>query len=155
MKTKLVKSITSCSLLACALVSLVAAMALGTSDTARAALGPQPCGVYMLRGSYLFATHGWNIVGGVAQPKAIVEGIDFNADGTLVSPFATVSINGTIIHSSGSLGTYTVNSDCTGTLSFTGGASFDIFVEPSGRQLWMIQTGPGSPVFEGTVTRVP
>jgi hypothetical protein len=155
MKTKLVKSITSYSLLACALVSLVAAMAVGTSDTARAALGPQPCGVYMLRGSYLFATHGWNIVGGVAQPKAIVEGIDFNGDGTLVSPFATVSINGTIIHSSGSLGTYTVNTDCTGTLSFTGGPSFDIFVEPSGRQLWMIQTGPGSPVFEGTVTRVP
>jgi hypothetical protein len=155
MKTKLVKSITSYSLLACALVSLVAAMAVGTSDTARAALGPQPCGVYMLRGSYLFATHGWNIVGGVAQPKAIVEGIDFNGDGTLVSPFATVSINGTIIHSSGSLGTYTVNTDCTGTLSFTGGPSFDIFVEPSGRQLWMIQTGPGSPVFGGTVTRVP
>ena len=155
MKTKLVKSITSCSLLACALVSLVAAMAVGTSDTARAAIGPQSCGVHMLRGSYLFATHGWNIVGGVAQPKAIVEGIDFNGDGTLVSPFATVSINGTIIHSSGSLGTYAVNPDCTGTLSFTGGASFDIFIEPSGRQLWMIQAGPGSPVFEGTVTRVP
>jgi hypothetical protein len=155
MKTKLVKRVTSYLLFACALVSLVTAMALGTSATARAALGPQSCGVYMLRGSYLFATHGWNVVGGVAQPKAIVEGIDFNGDGTLVSPFATVSINGTILHSSGSPGTYTVNTDCTGTLSFTGGPSFDIFVELSGRQLWMIQTGPGSPVFEGTVTRVP
>jgi hypothetical protein len=155
MKTKLVKSIASCSLLACAFVSLVAAMGLGTSHTARAARSPQACGVYTLRGSYLFATHGWNIVGGVAQPKAIVEGIDFNGDGTLVSPFATVSINGTILHSSGSLGTYTVNTDCTGTVSFTGGASFDIFVEQNGKQLWMIQTGPGSPVFEGTVTRVP
>src|SRR6266700_7738523 len=123
MKTKLLKSITSCSLLTCALVSLVATMAVGTSDTARAALGPQPCGVYMLRGSYLFATHGWNIVGGVAQPKAIVEGIDFNGDGTLVSPFATVSINGTIIHGGVSPGTYTVNADCTGTLAFNGGAS--------------------------------
>src|SRR5213596_2180069 len=155
MKTKLIKMITSCSLFACALVSLVAAMALGTSDTARAALGPQPCGVYMLRGSYLFATHGWNIVGGVAQPKAIVEGIDFNGDGTLVSPFATVSINGTIIRSSGTPGTYTVNADCTGTVSFTGGASFDIFVDKGGKDLWMIQTGPGSPVFEGAATRVP
>jgi hypothetical protein len=155
MKTKLVKSIASCSLLACAFVSLVAAMVLGTSHTARAALGPHACGVYTLRGSYLFATHGWNIVGGVAQPKAIVEGIDFNGDGTLVSPFATVSINGTILHSSGSLGTYTVNTDCTGTVSFTGGPSFDIFVEQNGKQLWMIQTGPGSPVFEGTATRVP
>jgi hypothetical protein len=108
-----------------------------------------------LRGSYLFATHGWNIVGGVAQPKAIVEGIDFNGDGTLVSPFATVSINGTIIRSSGGMGTYTVNADCTGTLTFTGGPSFDIFVETSGRQRWTIQTGPGAPAFEGTATRVP
>jgi hypothetical protein len=155
MKTKLVKSIASCSLLACAFVSLVAAMVLGTSHTARAALAPQACGVYTLRGSYLFATHGWNIVGGVAQPKAIVEGIDFNGDGTLVSPFATLSINGTILHSSGSLGTYTVNTDCSGTVSFTGGPSFDIFVEQNGKQLWMIQTAPGSPVFEGTATRVP
>ena len=145
---------TSCLLFGCALVSLVASMALGTSTTARAAADAH-CGVHTLRGSYLFATHGWNIVGGVAVPKAIVEGIDFNGDGTLVSPFATVSINGTILHSSGSLGTYTVNTDCTGTLSFTGGASFDIFVEPNGKQLWMIQTGPMPAVFEGVVTRVP
>src|SRR5213594_66326 len=155
MKMKLVKRIMTSLLFACALVSLVTAMAPGTSATAQSALDARVCSVGMLRGSYLFATHGWNIVSGVAVPKAIVEGIDFNGDGTLVSPFATVSINGTIIHSSGTLGTYTVNTDCTGTLSFTGGASFDIFVEPNGKQLWMIQTGPGSPVFEGTVTRVP
>ena len=155
MKTKLVKSIASCSLLVCAFVSLVAAMVLGTSHTARATLGPQACGVYTLRGSYLFATHGWNIVGRVAQPKAIVEGIDFNGDGTLVSPFATVSINGTIIQSSGAPGTYTVAADCTGTLTFTGGASFAIFVESSGEQLWMIQTAGLVPaVFEGMATRV-
>ena len=155
MKTKLIKTTMSSLFFACALVSLVTAMAVGTSATAQSAPDARACSVHMLRGSYLFATHGWNIVGGVAQPKAIVEGIDFNGDGTLVSPFATVSINGTIFHSSGSLGTYTVNTDCTGTLSFTGGASFDIFVEQNGKQLWMIQTGPGSPVFEGTVTRVP
>src|SRR6266404_7709422 len=145
MKTKLVKSIMGSLLFACALVSLVAAMGLGTPGIARADSRGASCGVYTLRGSYLFATHGWNIVGGVAVPKAIVEGIDFNADGTLVSPFATVSINGTIIHSSGSPGTYTVNTDCTGTLSFTGGASFDIFVEQNGKQLWMIQTGGAVP----------
>jgi hypothetical protein len=155
MKTKLVKSIMGSLLFACALVGLVAAMAPGISGTAQAALAQPNCNVHMLRGSYLFATHGWNIVGGVAQPKAIVEGIDFNGDGTLVSPFATVSINGTIIHSSGSVGSYTVAADCTGTLTFTGGASFDIFVQLNGQQLWMIQTGPVPAVFEGTVTRVP
>ena len=157
MKTKLVKRVTSCSLFACALVSLIAATTFSTSGLAQAqGPGSATCDVHTLRGSYVFDAHGWNIVGGVAQPKAIVEGIDFNGDGTLVSPFATVSINGTIIRSSGSLGTYTVNADCTGTLSFTGGPSFDIFTERNdGKQLWMIQTGPGAPVFEGTATRVP
>ena len=159
MKTKLVKSITSCSLFACALVSLVVATAMGTPDVAWADSRPAAsCGLHTLRGSYVFDAHGWNIVGGVAQPKAIVEGIDFNGDGTLVSPFATVSINGTIIRSSNSPGTYTVNEDCTGTLTFTGGPSFDIFVQHGdGKQLWMIQTGPAvapPAVFEGTATKV-
>ena len=143
-------------LFACGLVSLVAAVAFGTSHSARANSAGDTCSMQTLHGSYLFATHGWNIVGGVAQPKAIVEGIDFNGDGTLVSPFATVSLNGTIIRSSGSPGTYTVAADCTGTLTFTGGASYDIFVDPNGKQLWMIQTGGVLPaVFEGTATRLP
>src|SRR5438128_12043819 len=161
MKTRLMKPIMASSLFACALVSLVAAAAtFSTPGVARAQTRGQtlvpPCGVHTLHGSYLFTAHGYNIVGGVAQPKAIVEGIDFNGDGTLVSPFATVSINGTILHSSGSPGIYAVNPDCTGTLSFTGGPSFDIFVEPNGKQLWMIQTAGQTPaVFEGAVTRVP
>jgi hypothetical protein len=143
MKTKLMKSIMGALLSACALVSL--ADSNGQSVSAQA-----------LRGSYIFATHGWNIVGGVAVPKAIVERIQFNGDGTLVSPFATVSINGTIIHSSGSVGSYTVEASGKGTLTFSGGPSFDIFVEPSGLQLWMIQTGPAvaPAVFEGTATKV-
>lgn len=155
MKTRLIKITITSLLFACALVSLIAALALGTSGTARAESTPQSCSAHTLRGSYLFATHGWNIVGGIAQPKAIVEGIDFDGNGTLVSPFATVSINGTIIQSSGAPGTYTVAADCTGTLTFTGGASFAIFVESSGQQLWMIQTAGLVPaVFEGMATRV-
>jgi len=155
MKTKLVKSIMAPLLFACASVCLAAAMALGTSATGGPA-DAKVCGLDSLQGSYLFATHGWNIVGGVAQPKAIVEGINFNGDGSLVSPFATVSINGAIVRSSGSPGTYTVNPDCTGTLTFTGGASYDIFVERRDNELWMIQTGGAVPaVFEGTATRLP
>src|SRR5947208_4569619 len=94
--------------------SLVAVVtALGMAGTARAE-GPAPinadtCSVQTLRGSYLFATQGFNISACVAVPKAIVEGIDFNGDGTLSSPFATVSVNGTIIRSSGGSGSYTVN----------------------------------------------
>jgi len=143
MKTKLMKSIMGALFSACALVSL--------ADS-----NGQSVNAQTLRGSYIFATHGWNIVAGVAVPKAIVEGIRFNGDGTLVSPFATVSVNGFIIHSSGSVGSYTVEASGKGTLTFTGGPSFDIFVEPSGLKLWMIQTGPAAvpAVFEGTATKV-
>lgn len=153
MKIRLVKMMMSAGFFASALASLVAATM--TSGAARAADSiVSSCGVYTLRGSYLFATHGWNIVGGVAQPKAIVEGIDFNGDGTLVSPFATVSANGTILHFGATPGSYTVNMDCTGTLTFPT-LTFDIFVEQNGKQLWMIQTGgPVPAVFEGTATRV-
>jgi hypothetical protein len=122
------------------------------------------CSVQTLDGTYVFTAHGWNIVNGAAVPKAIVEGINFKGDGTLTSPFATVSINGSIIHASGGVGTYTLQSNCTGTLTFTNGPSFDIFVDPPpppshqtfSKQLWMIQTGPAAApaVFEGTVTRV-
>ena len=160
MKTKLMQTVIGLRFVR-SLVSLLAvAMASGMSGSAWAGTdntdnAGQTCSEHTLRGSYLFATHGFNIVGGVMVPKAIVEGIDFDGNGTLSSPFATVSINGTIIHSSGSVGTYTVAADCTGTLTFTGGPSFDIFVESrDGKQLWMIQTGPAPAVFEGTATKV-
>jgi hypothetical protein len=133
---------------------VAAAMAFGMSGTALADSNGQILSVQTLRGPYLFATHGWNIVGGVAQPKAIVEGINFNGDGTLVSPFATLSVNGFIIHTSGSVGSYTVEASGQGILTFTGGPSFDIFVEANGKQVWMIQTDANT-VFQGTATKVP
>ena len=115
------------------------------------------CGLNSLNGTYAFATHGYNVVSGVTVPKAIVETIQFNGDGTLVAPFATISINGTIIHNSGAIGTYAVNADCTGSIIFTPGPSFDFVIGRGSNQLWMIQTADPSgaaPVFEGTATRI-
>jgi hypothetical protein len=157
----IIKRVTSSLLFAGALITIVAMM-FGTSSNVQAQTSAQTCGLQTLHGLYVFATHGWNVANGAAVPKAIVEGIRFNGDGTLVSPFATVSINGAIMHSNAGIGMYTVNPDCTGTLTFTPGPSFDIFVDPrGGKQLWMIQTGPAipglpptGPVFEGTAVRV-
>jgi hypothetical protein len=147
MNTRLMKTIIG---------SLVAtAMALGMSGIARAGAdnAQQSLSVHTLRGSYIFATHGFDIVGGVAQPIALVEGINFNGDGTLVSPFATVSVNGTILQFGETVGSYTVEASGQGTLTFTGIASFDIFVEANGKQVWMIETDPNT-VFQGTATKV-
>jgi hypothetical protein len=160
MKTKLVKSITSYLLFACALVSLVAAMALGTSGTARAAADTQVCSVGMLRGLYLWTWDGYQNFGGNSVPKAIMQGIRFNGDGTTINPFGTVNIGGTIIiDATGGVGTYTVAANCTGTLSITNGPSFNMYVGPGAQQLWITQTGggpgDGNGLGVGTATRLP
>ena len=158
MKTKLVKSITSYFLFACALVSLVAAMALGTSATARAAADGQVCSVHMLRGLYLWTFDGYANLGGNLVPKAVMQGTRFNGDGTTINAFGTVNIGGTIIiDATGGVGTYTVAADCTGTLSITDGPSFNMYVGPGAQTLWITQiVGAGATgLGVGTATRLP
>lgn len=149
------KTTTGAALSARALVSLLAvAVAFGISGTARADDESRVCGPQTLLGSYVFTARGFNIVGGVAQPKAIVEGIDFNGDGTLSVPFATVSINGVIIVTPpGGVGTYTVETSCQGTLTFTNGPTYNLFVSSNGKRVAMIQT-TATTVFQGTASRV-
>ena len=103
------------------------------------------CSVAMLRGLYLFKGSGFNLTAsGATVPKAIIESIRFNGDGTLVAETATVTVLGAPPNrSQGSLGTYTVLPDCTGTITFSNGPAFDTFVS-SPLLLSLIQTaGPG------------
>jgi hypothetical protein len=131
------------------------AMALvGVTGVARAGNDESACSVATLRGSYLFAANGYNIVGGIAQPKAIVEVIHFDGNGALTVPAATVSINGTIVHPPPGTGTYTVAPDCSGELTFSSGLTFDLFLAPGGREFSMIQTNPFT-VLQGKVVKLP
>jgi hypothetical protein len=109
------------------------------------------CKLKTLRGSYLFAANGFNIVGGVAQPKAIHEVIEFNGDGSLTVPAVTLSVNGMVSHPPAGVGDYTLEANCRGTLVFSGGPSFDIVVASNGKTVWMFQTNPNT-VFQGTAT---
>jgi hypothetical protein len=109
------------------------------------------CTVGTLRGSYVFSATGFNIVGGVQQPKAIVEVIAFNGDGTLDVRAATVSLNGVIIRSLPSVGTYTVEDNCSGTVTLNG-PTYEMFLSKDGDHISMIQTNPNT-VFQGLATR--
>ena len=111
------------------------------------------CTLKTLNGVYVFTATGYNITPSGPIPKAIVEVIDFNGDGMLAVPAATVSINGVISRTIDGSGTYTVDEDCTGTITFTPGPGFDIFIAPNGKELYMIQTGAPA-VFAGTTKRV-
>jgi hypothetical protein len=141
------KALTTC-------FAAVVALTLGTSGAANAQDGGRVCTLNTLRGTYVFAATGHNIVGGVPQPKAIIEVIRFNGDGTLTVGAVTVSINGTINQPPpGGGGNYTVDDSCSGTLTFTGGPAFNIVIGAQARTVWMIQTNPNT-VFQGTATRV-
>ena len=152
MKTKLTKMIMSSLAFTCALACLVAAIAPGTSTAGSAAIDAA-CSEHMLRGLYLSQWDGYANIGGNLVPKTIMEGKHFNGDGTFINTFGTVNIGGTTILNTGGFGgTYTVASDCTGTVS-AGGLSFNIYVGPDAQKIWFAQTAGG--LTAGTATRVP
>jgi hypothetical protein len=160
MKMKLVKGTIASLIFACALVSLVAAMAQRTPATERAEADGRVCSVGMLNGLYLVTFDGYQNVGGNLVPKAIMQGTRFNGDGTLINAFGTVNIGGfIIIDATGGVGTYTVAPDCTGTISITDGPSFNMYVGPGAQQLWITQigggAGAGTGLGVGTAIRVP
>jgi hypothetical protein len=161
MKMKLVKRIMTSLLFACALVCLAATMAPGTSATARAAAETRVCSVGMLRGSYLWSFDAYDNFNGNFVPVAVMQGLQFNGDGTTLNTFGTVNIGGTIIFDvTGAVGTYTVAADCTGTLSPSPGIAptFNIYVGPGAQQVWTIQSSPDSlapGVSRGTAVRIP
>src|SRR5260370_895596 len=132
LKERRIKSLTRQSLVA-------GAIALGMSGVA---LAGNDCTLKTLRATYVFTASGYNIVAGVAQPKAIIEVITFNGDGTLTVPAATRSVNGVVARSpAGGGGSYTVEASCTGKIAFdVPGPGFDIFISPTGRKIWIIQT---------------
>ena len=158
MKTKLTKTIMSSLAVACALVCLAATMVPGTTTTAGAAADAH-CDARMLRGLYLWSFDGYAKFGENFVPKAIMQGLRFNGDGTTFNPFGTVNIGGTFIFDvTGGPGTYTVAADCTGTLSITGAPTFNIYVGPGAQQVWTLETSPnpaGIGVSVGTAVRVP
>jgi hypothetical protein len=139
-------------LVAVAIFSVVGGAAQARDDDEKG----KGCNSSTLNGLYVFRASGFNVVSGVAQPKAIIELVNFHGDGTLDVPAATVSINGVIGRSPpGGTGTYTLQHDCTGSLEFHApGPTYDIFVGLTASDLYMIQTGPSAPVFQGTAERV-
>ena len=133
----------------CALGMALPGFALADKD------GKDPeCSPRTLHGAYLFSATGFTSASGAMVPKAIVERIDFNGDGTLHVTGATVSINGNVFRSPPGDATYDLpGPSCVGTLTFNPSLHFDIFVSPNGHDLTMIQTDTGN-VFQGKVTRL-
>ena len=135
--------------------ALAAAGAFALSASARAG-DSEDCSAKTVRGVYLFHASGYTIVNGAALPKAIIEKLVFDGEGNVSTPAVSLSINGTIVQPpQGAPGTYTVDADCTGTLTFAdaAGNKFALQITPTGSEMNMLQTNANT-VLQGTAERV-
>ena len=106
-----------------------------------------PMGNATLRGTYMLRGEG-TIVG--VGPVTVVGWLTYDGKGNVVKAFMTASVNGTISTFPLS-GPYTVNSDCSG--SVEPGTHYNFVVTPDGKEVYWIQTDPGS-VTSGTEVRL-
>jgi hypothetical protein len=103
------------------------------------------CSLATLRGTYIDAYGGFNIENGQQIPVAFAGQEVYYGDGTMTGMYSA-NINGTIAQNIPYTGTYTVNGDCTGTLTTTeefGTFHYDQFVGPKGDEFSWVATDPG------------
>jgi hypothetical protein len=133
------------------------------------------CKDEILKGQYVFTASGFTRApdsspGSPWVPKAIIEVLQFNGDGTLTTPAVTVAnpfgdVGNILQPPSGAPGVYWINDDCSGTVQFldAGNVTFKIYVEPPKgnskgnskvQTIWMIQTNPNNNVFQGSAKRI-
>jgi hypothetical protein len=127
-------------------LSIVASLLLATAGCSGSNSHAQSgCSVATLRGTYIYAQDGFTIAGDTAAqrtPFAQAGRERFNGDGTM-SGVATANFSGTVVRVTYA-GTYTVQADCTGAVTFTDGdgvaSHYDIAVEDGGAELGFVQT---------------
>jgi hypothetical protein len=119
------------------------------------ALAPQassaqcPQGNATLHGSY--TVFGTGTIVGVGPLTAL--GVHtWDGQGNTVATF-TASVNGNILPGITVTGTYSVNPDCTASLSESDGAHYNFVVSPDGNSATWIRTDAGT-VVSGTETRL-
>ena len=107
----------------------------------------QGCSLRTLKGTYVFAYTGLQIVDGQQVPSVFAGHERFNGDGTLIG-VNSFSVNGAISQSVTYTGTYSVNPDCTGTDTLVNDGTsetshFDLFFGRDGDAISFIQTDSG------------
>jgi hypothetical protein len=139
-------------------VGLVGVLAVGTGFAIdENASSRAKCSDATLEGTYLFAQNGVEIKGNDQRPFAIAGYDVFDGNGE-VKGLASPNFNGKITRKEPLPGTYSVKANCTGTLTFTNGTRYDIFIAPDGSMFTFVHTNPElvSASFEqrGTAKRV-
>lgn len=128
--------------------ALACLLAVAALSTVQARGGPPDrCSAATLKGGYGYSVSGALTTGPSAGPFAAVGRFDFDGMGTFVN-VRTISRNGTILPQVSGAGTYVVNSNCTGSITFTDGGvvtlATDLVIDDDGDGIRMIATSPGT-----------
>jgi hypothetical protein len=113
------------------------------------------CSLATLQGTYIYAYEGFTIENGQQTPFAFAGQEVYYGDGTMTGVYSA-STNGAVIQNIPYTGTYTVNADCTSTLTTTeelGTFHYDQFLGPKGDEFSWVATDPGT-VASGFERRV-
>ena len=109
------------------------------------------CSVATLDGNYGFNNPGFTTpnhsIKGAEVPFAAVGVIIFDGAGNASGTY-TLAIKGGITSGNTFSGTYTVSSDCTGSMTLTGAPNFNMVVVSGGAEVFAIETTPS---FAGTL----
>jgi hypothetical protein len=109
---------------------------------------PAACTLATITGEYGAVSSGTYLTVG---PESAVGVVTFNGTGSLEYNF-TVNVNGTVSTASFS-GTYTLNPNCSGTLTYSDGETFAAVVVNKGMEIDLISTNAGS-VQTGTAKKL-
>jgi hypothetical protein len=121
-------------------VGLVGVLAIG-AGYAKDETEALKCSEATLEGTYLFAADGVEIKGNEKLPFANAGYDVFDGNGKVKAVFSQ-NINGEITRNEPLSGTYSVEADCTGTVTYADGARYDQFIAPDGSELTFVQTHP-------------
>ena len=108
---------------------------------------PRRCTVATLKGGFGYTVNGALTGGPAPGPFVAVGRLLFDGSGNFEN-VRTISRNGVIARNARGIGTYTVEPDCSGTLTFTDGGvvtlSTDLVIDSNGDEFRMIATSPGT-----------
>jgi hypothetical protein len=133
-------------------VGFVGVLAIGTGYAKDENASGAKCSEATLDGTYLFAYDGFVIKDNEKVPFALAGYEVFDGNGH-VKGVATTNVNGKITSKEPFSGTYTVKTDCTGTVRYTDGTQFDQFIAPDGSMVTFVQTKPSEWVSAGLEQR--
>ena len=104
------------------------------------------CTLATLKGQFLFADAGTLLPPFVPEPtlSAYAGFHVFNGDGTGTDVVTGRAGGQIVLDNVVSQIIYSVNADCTGSLTVIGGPTFDLFIATDGESIATIATGPGS-----------